>query len=164
MTYNVIRFDVKEMKLEVSSVEEVAKKFDESVSLKDGKFWINEGGEGTILGFRQEGKKYVLEYITSTSEFSGNQQEQIEELFKEHNGRLLVERTWEDGDVDTLDIKPKQKEKMEEVQNLAEAEQWFLKNHDGGVLCRVYDSESICNSFEEAKRFFDEARDKEEGA
>ncbi len=51
---------------------------------------------------------------------------------------------------------------MDEVQNLTEAEQWFLKNHDGSVLCKVYNSESICNSFEEARIFFDEARDKEE--
>ena len=51
---------------------------------------------------------------------------------------------------------------MDEVQNLTEAEQWFLKNHEGSVLYKVYSSESICDSFEEAKRFFDEARDKEE--
>jgi len=106
MSYNVIRFDVKEMNLEVENIEEVATLFNECVELKSGKFWINRHGEGIELRFGQEGNKYILEHLDSSGEFSGNNQELIEELFKKQKGRLLVERTWEDGDRDNLDIKP----------------------------------------------------------
>ncbi len=104
MSYNIIKFDVEKCELIVKDIESIAKKFDETVEFKEGKFWINENGEGIELRFRQEEKKYVLEHIDSEGEYSGNNQEIIKEIFKSNNGILLVNRTWEDGENDILNI------------------------------------------------------------
>ena len=50
---------------------------------------------------------------------------------------------------------------MKEINNLTEAEEWFLENK-GLVLCTTGTPSVICTSFEEAKEFFDEERDKQE--
>jgi len=40
------------------------------------------------------------------------------------------------------------------VYSLREAEEWFLENHSGSVICQFEDKEKECSSFKEAKDFF----------
>jgi len=104
MTYNIIKFDVKDLELIVDDVEEVANMFDNKVFFEEGKFWINKNGEGVIMRFRNEKDRYILEHINSYGTFSGSSQEKIARLFEKFGGKIRVERTWEDGNRDLLEV------------------------------------------------------------
>ncbi len=104
MPNNIIDFKVITLELAVDDVEEVANIFDEKVKFKKGKFWINHKGEGIEMRFGIQGEKYVLEYINSTQTFSAHNQDKIREMFARYNGKILAERTWEDGDKDDLRV------------------------------------------------------------
>ena len=45
--------------------------------------------------------------------------------------------------------------KMKSVNNVNEAMEWFLENHQGSVLCLKGDEELIADSFPEAKTFYE---------
>ncbi|MFH1211030.1 MAG: hypothetical protein V1645_03875 [archaeon] len=114
MAYNLTRFDVKKLELKVKGTEGILEIADmlkkelggqPPVELDDGnKFWINRNHEGIEMRFRKEKGEYVLEHIRSSGTFSGYLQDFIMEVFKKYNGKIHAERTWEDGERNTLKI------------------------------------------------------------
>lgn len=44
---------------------------------------------------------------------------------------------------------------MNNINNIIEAEQWFLKNSSGGVMCYKGEKSCYCNTFLEAQKYYE---------